>query len=57
MIRLEKHSTILGNVWKTGYPILTEEFGIEGSKKSFSSLLALPIIQNGFCKAVIAFYN
>lgn len=57
MTRLEKQSTILGNVWKTGYPVLTEEFEITGSTKSFSSLLALPIIQNGFCKAVVAFYN
>lgn len=57
MIRLEKYSTILGNVWRTGYPILTEKFGTVESKTNFSSLLAFPIIQNGFCKAVVAFYN
>lgn len=57
MTRLEKHSTILGNVWKTGYPVLTKDFKIAGNKTSFSTLLALPVIQNGFCKFVVAFYN
>lgn len=57
LTRLEKHTTILGNVWKTGYPILTEESELIDNKTNFSALLALPMIQNGFCKAVVAFYN
>lgn len=57
LTRLEKHTTVLGNVWKTGYPILTDNFELEGEQIDFSSLLALPIIQNGFCKAIVVFYS
>lgn len=57
MIRLDKHTTTLGKVWKTGYPILVDDIDSEADKLDFSSLLALPIIQNGFCRSVVVFYN
>ncbi len=58
LTRLEKHSTTLGKVWKTGFPILTSKFNLsEEDHTNFSSLLAIPILQNGFCKSVVAFYS
>jgi hypothetical protein len=51
LTRLGKQTTLQGNVCKTGYPLLTDDAG------SFDALLALPILGNGFCKAVVLFYS
>jgi len=55
LTRLGKHTTQQGNVYKTGYPLLTGDAGSVDTP--FDSLLAVPILGNGFCKAVVLFYN
>lgn len=55
LTRLGKHSTLQGNVYKTGYPLLTDDAGSVDTP--FDSLLAVPILGNGFCKAVVLFYS
>ncbi|MDA3947458.1 MAG: GAF domain-containing protein [Helicobacteraceae bacterium] len=55
--RYGKEDSVIGRVWKTGYPLLTHSPAVEDGDVVFDSLLALPILQNGFCKAVVTFYN
>ncbi|MEA1919527.1 MAG: GAF domain-containing protein [Campylobacterota bacterium] len=53
--RHEKYQSLPGEVWKTGCPILTTDTSLE-ENASYDALLALPLLQNGFCKAVVLFY-
>jgi hypothetical protein len=53
---LSKDESILGNVWKSAVPALVESSDIDNAPSNATALLAFPIIQNGFCKAIVAFY-
>lgn len=55
--RYDKKDYVTGKAWKTGFPILTKSYTIDEDNAEFSSMLALPILQNGFCKAVVVFYD
>lgn len=57
LTRFSKDTSTLGGVYKTGYPILTHNYTTIDDDIHFDTLLAIPIIQNGFCNAVVAFYN
>jgi len=54
--RLNKEESIAGHVWKTGHPFLSDTVSVQEDEKDFNSLLALPILQNGFCVSVVMFY-
>jgi len=54
--RLKKEDSIAGKVWKTGHPILSDSIKPKESEIDFDGLLALPILQNGFCVSVVMFY-
>lgn len=51
-----KYSSHTGEVWKTGLPMLRESHKADDHDITYSGSLILPIIQNGFCKAVVEFY-
>ncbi len=55
-VQLSKDETILGQAWKKGMPILDKSSSLVHSPNDCDNVLAIPVIQNGFCKAVIAFY-
>ena len=61
--RLEPGDSLIGRVWATGLPEISQTVGDEGSavgrsarKADLSSMLALPVLENGRLKAVVAFY-
>ena len=56
LTRLSKEDSIAGKVWKTGYPILSDTITPKEGEIDFQGLLALPILQNGFCVSVVMFY-
>jgi len=56
LTRLSKDDSIAGKVWKTGYPILSDTIEPKEGEIDFQGLLALPILQNGFCVSVVMFY-
>jgi len=51
-----KYTSLTGKSWKTGLPILTECHEPDDGDITFTGSLILPIIQNGFCKAVVELY-
>lgn len=55
-LKLGKHDSLSGSVWKTGHPVLTESYESDEGDVIFDALLVLPILQNGFFKAVVKFY-
>jgi hypothetical protein len=55
-VEISKEDPILGKVWKTACPVLTKNDTMEYAPGDCDNVLALPILENGFCKAVIAFY-
>ena len=55
--RYDKNDYVIGKSWRTGFPILTDSYTLDEDNAAFSSMLALPILQNGFCKAIVVFYN
>jgi len=56
LTRLKKEDSIAGEVWKTGYPILSDTIKPKKDEIYFNAVLALPILQNGFCVSVVMFY-
>jgi hypothetical protein len=56
LTRLSKQDSIAGKVWKTGYPVLSDTIEPKEDEIDFQGLLALPILQNGFCVSVVMFY-
>lgn len=54
--RLGKHDSLSGSVWKSGHPVLTETYDSDEGDVIFDALLIIPILQNGFFKAVVKFY-
>lgn len=62
-IRLEPGSSPLNRVWATGLPEITEKVGEDGSaigrsarEADLDAMLAVPILDAGRLKAVVAFY-
>ncbi len=55
--RYSKQETLLGDVWKRGKPVLSDSYTPQEGDIRFDTLLAIPILQNGFCSAVVVFYN
>jgi len=55
-VNLEKDTSIIGHTWKRGMPILTQLKNNPYAPKDCDNILSIPVIQNGYCKAVIAFY-
>jgi len=53
---LTKEDSLSGQVWRTGIPALTRHYEAHAGDVIFDGLLALPIIQQGFLKAVVKFY-
>lgn len=56
LTRLTKDNSIAGEVWKTGYPILSDTITPKEGEIDFNAVLAIPILQNGFCTSVVMFY-
>lgn len=56
LTRLGKDDSVAGQVWKTGYPILSDTLKPKEGEIDFNGLLALPILQQGFCVSVVMFY-
>lgn len=54
--KLDRMTSLSGSVWRTGRPVLTERYDHDEDDVEFEALLALPIMQNGFFKAVVKFY-
>jgi len=55
LTRLDKYNSIAGQAWRTGRPVIGNK--VNGEKElTLNSFLALPLLQNGFCKSVIMFY-
>jgi hypothetical protein len=61
--RLTREGSLLGRVWALGLPAISESIheevsaiGASASKASLSTLIALPILDAGRLKAVVAFY-
>lgn len=55
-VTLDRSSSLSGRVWRTGMPIVTQTYDSEEGDVIFDALLAVPILQNGFFKAVVKFY-
>ena len=55
-VELSKDNSILGQTWKTGMPNLSKIKGMPYVPGDCENILSLPILENGFCKAIIAFY-
>lgn len=53
---LGKADSLSGSVWRTGIPALTEHYDSDEGDVIFDALLVLPILQEGFLKAVVKFY-
>lgn len=53
---IKKNETILGRVWETGHPILSEKSDMKNAPGEYDAVLAIPVLQNGFFKAGIVFY-
>ncbi len=53
---LDRAASLSGRVWRTGFPVLTREYEHDNDDYEFDALLVLPILQNGFFKAVVKFY-
>ncbi len=56
LTRLKKEDSLAGRVWKTGYPILGDTIEPKEGEIDFKALLAMPVLQNGFCVSVVMFY-
>jgi len=50
------NDSLSGSVWRTGIPVLTETYDSDEGDVIFDALLVLPILQEGFLKAVVKFY-
>lgn len=57
LTRLAKETTLPWKVCKTGYPLLADGDDARSGDIHFDSMLALPILDDGFCKAVVLFYS
>jgi hypothetical protein len=55
-MELAKEDSIMGETWKRGLPILSKNEASEYAPKESEYMLTLPIIQDGLCRAIIAFY-
>lgn len=55
-LKLDRKTSLSGRVWRTGIPVLTEEYEHDEGDVVFDALLVLPILQNGFLTAVVKFY-
>lgn len=53
---LDRETSLSGTVWRTGMPVLTETYDAGEGDVVFDGLMVLPILQNGFFKAVVKFY-
>jgi hypothetical protein len=54
-ISVRKGEGLLGRVWLTGVPAIRNNSGIAVTEGSLSSMLAMPVIDNGHLKAVVTF--
>lgn len=54
--KYKKNESILGRVWETGHPILTNKSDMSAAPGEYDAVLVLPILQYGFFKAAIVFY-
>ena len=61
--RLSAGESPVGLAWATGLPGLSESIGDDGSpvglsarKAGLDAMLAFPVLENGYCKAVVAMY-
>lgn len=55
-IELLKDKTLFGKTWKTGVPQLAKSTEFRYAPSDSQNILTIPVLQNGFCTAVIAFY-
>lgn len=54
--KYKKNESILGRVWETGYPILSNESDMNEAPGEYDGVLTIPVLENGFFKAGIVFY-
>jgi hypothetical protein len=54
-ISVRKGEGLLGRVWLTGVPAIKNNSGIAVTEGGLSSMLAMPVIDNGHLKAVVTF--
>lgn len=52
----KKNSSILGKVWETGHPILSNYSDMKGVPGEYDAVLVIPVLEKGFFKAAIVFY-
>lgn len=55
-VKYKKDESILGRVWSSGYPILSEKSDMENAPGEYDAVLVLPLLEEGFFKASVVFY-
>lgn len=55
-VKYSKNESILGRVWETGHPILSEKSDMENAPGEYDAVLVIPILEAGIVKAEIVFY-
>lgn len=53
---IDRETSLSGRVWRTGRPALTETYDAGEGDVIFDALMVLPILQEGFLKAIVKFY-
>ncbi len=53
---IQKEESLLGESWRRGLPLLNKNSQEEHEPKDCDYTLVIPVIQNGFCQALIRFY-